>query len=196
VLNIIIAQGTVTAFFANFIAFVLMASRVAFALSFDRLMPTRLADVNPRTHSPVYAMLLIIALVGAWVALLVYTPFSTVLGILLLVITSIFVFGSAAAMILPYRRKELYDASPKAFTGYLFGIPTTSVLGFLSMCGCLYMVIEIAVHPAYTGGYHWRSILVIGVCATLGLVLYGISSFRMKQRGFDLKLAMEELPPE
>ena len=39
--------------------------RAVFAWSFDRLLPAKLADVNPRTHSPVPAILTVMGLVTA-----------------------------------------------------------------------------------------------------------------------------------
>jgi amino acid transporter len=196
VLNVIVGAGAALGFFGNGLANLLMASRVAFSLSFDRLLPTPIADVNAKTRSPVYAVVLIGVLVAAFSALFIEETLAVVFGILLLVITTIFVIGSAAAIVLPFRRKELFEASPRAFRGQLFGVPTVSWLGVLSLAGCLFMDVMLATHTTYTGGYGWKSIVTLGVCATLGIVLYGISKFRLQQRGINLKLAMQELPPE
>lgn len=196
VLNVIIALTAVLGLMADPLGYVLMASRVSFALSFDRLLPTRIAEVNSRTHTPLYSIGLIGILVILFVILFIEQALAVIFGILLLLITAIFVFSSAAAMVLPYRRKQLYEASPKAFQGKIFGLPVISVVGFLSMIGCLFMEIELITHTAYTGGYGWKSVVALVICATFGIVLYTISVLRLRNQGIDVKLAMQELPPE
>ncbi|MGH2814006.1 MAG: hypothetical protein ACRDLC_02510, partial [Actinomycetota bacterium] len=110
----------------------LSSTRVIFAAAFDRILPERMADVSEHRHVPVWALILMLVpslLVGALYA---YTDnFATYILDAVLVITVTF-FGTAiAAMILPYRKRHLYENSPIA-RYKLAGIPLISITGFLT----------------------------------------------------------------
>lgn len=196
VTKLLVAFGAVGGFLANGLAYFVLASRVVFALSFDRLLPTKMADVREKTHAPIYAVALITVGVLAFTVLGDETTLLSILRNLLLIVVAIFVMGSLAVTVLPYRRKDLYEASPKAFRGQLFGVPVISVLGMLSALGCAFLDVELATHTAYSGGYSTGSVITLVVVATLGLALYGTSRLTLQRRGVDLRMAMHELPPE
>lgn len=82
--------------------------RAVFAWSFDRLLPAKLADVNPRTHSPVPAILTVMGLVTAMLIWSVSaTTFATwlALGVLAGVVCILIV--ALAAFLFPSRRLHL-----------------------------------------------------------------------------------------
>ena len=87
----------------------LSSTRVIFAAAFDRILPERVADVSEKRHVPVWALVLMLVpslIVSAFYA---YTAkFATYILDATLVIAVTF-FGTAiAAMILPWRKKQLY----------------------------------------------------------------------------------------
>lgn len=194
--KLLIGFGALGGFIANGLAYFVLASRVVFALSFDRLLPTKMADVREKTHSPIYAVALIAVGVLAFTVLGDETTLLSVLRNLLLIVVAIFVMGSIAAMVLPYRRKDLYEASPKAFQGRVLGVPVITVLGALSAAACTFLDVELATHTAYSGGYSTGSVITLAIVATLGLAMYLTSRLYMQRRGIDLRMAMHELPPE
>lgn len=196
VTKILIGLGTLMAFLANGLAYFMLVSRVVFALSFDRLLPSKMAEVREKSHSPIYAVALITVGVLAFTVVGDETTLLSVLHNLLLIATAIFVVGSAAVMVLPFRRKELYDAAPKAFNAKIAGIPVISILGLLSMLLCIFIDVELATHVAYSGGYSTSSVITLVVVALVGPVMYGVSRFALARRGVDLRLVMHELPPE
>jgi basic amino acid/polyamine antiporter, APA family len=196
VTKIVMAVGVLAAFFANGLGYFLLASRVAFALSFDRLLPSKVADVREKTHAPIYAVALVFTGTLALTALGDYTSLITLFRNLVLVVYCIFVIGCVTAIILPWRRKDLYDASPKLFSGRWLGLPPVTVLAAAGAVSFGVMVYLIAVKPAYSGGYSWDSILTLALTSTIGLAAYAVSRLWLRRRGVDLNLAMRELPPE
>lgn len=196
VTKIVMGVGVFAAFFANGLAYFLLISRIVFALSFDRLLPTKMADVRERSHSPVYAVALAFVGVMLLTALGDFTSFITLFRNLVLVAFSIFVVGCLCAAVLPWRRKDLYESSPKPLGDRWLGIPAITIVASLSAASFAVLVYLLASKSEYSGGYHWDSILTLGLVCTLGLVLYLVSRFALRRRGIDLDMAMRELPPE
>src|SRR5205823_1661916 len=110
----------------------LSSTRVIFAAAFDRILPEKVADVSEKRHVTVWALVLMLApsiLVSAFYA---YTSkFATYILDATLVIAITF-FGTAiAAIILPWRKKELYQNSPIA-RYKVAGIPLITISGTIS----------------------------------------------------------------
>jgi amino acid transporter len=173
-----------------------MATRVVFALSFDRLLPTKFADVHEGTRAPLYALAFVtVALVG-WQVLGTYTGWQTLFRNLILVVYVIFVIGLTAAALLPYRRRDLYDASPQILRGRWLGLPRITLVSGVAALLFAFLAYLLATKPAYYGSYGWNSILTLVITGTLGGVLYAASRWWHRRRGLDLSMAMRELPPE
>src|SRR5437667_1477521 len=123
----------------SMIANTYMPIRSFFAWSFDRLMPEGLAKVNERTRSPVTEILtanVIIALVVIWS---VYCQsFRLVLGMIVLAGALAVIIVGAAAIALPRRRPDLYQASPANLNW--FGIPVLYITGALSIIEFLIII--------------------------------------------------------
>lgn len=196
VTKILISVGVFAAFFANGLGYFLLISRIVFALSFDRLLPTKMADVREKSHSPVYAVALGFVGVAMFTTLGTFTSFITLFRNLILVVFAIFVIGCLCAAVMPYRRPDLFDASPKAIRGRWLGVPAVTVIASVTAVVFAVQVYLLGVKPEYSGGYHWDSILTLGVTCVAGLVLYVVSSVALRRKGIDLDMAMKELPPE
>ena len=196
VTKIILGLGTVAAFVANGLAYFMLVSRVVFALSFDRLLPTKVADVSERTHTPIYAIALIALIVLAFSVIGDATTLLSVARNFLLILTAVFALGSMAAAALPFRRKELYDASPKAIRGQVLGVPVITILGICSAIGCIVVDVVLATHTQYSGGYSTSSIITLIVVVLIGPAMYAVSRASLGRKGIDVRLAMQELPPE
>ena len=179
------------------IAYFLLASRVMFALAFDRLLPERLATVNPRSHSPTFAVFA--TAIGA-VALVVAGNYGSgilpIFGNLILVLFALFCITSLVAMVVPYRRPDLYNAAPKIFAGRWLKLPPLTVLGAISAVANGGAVVLIATQPAISHGYEVGSIATLAIIALFGPVLYGIAWWHLRRHGLSLGSAMHELPPE
>jgi basic amino acid/polyamine antiporter, APA family len=196
VTKLIIAIGQLAGAFCTGLMIFAVASRIIFALSFDRLLPTKLADVHERTHAPVYAVALTTFGVGLFALLGNATSILSIFRNLLLIALAIFAVGSLCCAFVPFRRKALFDAAPKLFEGRVLGVPLVSLIGLAAAASFVALDVDLATKPAYSGGFSTSSILTIIAIVTAGLVAYAISRVVLSRRGIDVRLAMAELPPE
>lgn len=173
------------------------STRPIMAWSFDRVFPEKFSEVHPTYHTPVYAILL--GAVIGWIALLLYS--FGILGVLAQGTFSEFLVLAIvclSAIVLPYRLKNLYDASPVAW--YIAGIPVLSIIGVLGLITTIVMEYVLAVDPAVgllsesIGGTE-RLIANLTVFAS-GFLLYPIIREIRKRQGIDVALAAKEIPPE
>ena len=186
-IGITFAMGTLAAPFAGMI----LVTRSIFAYSFDRMLPSGLADVNMRYHTPVKATLLVGAVMIGFLAGFVYsastfTDFIVASSIALFIVTA--VTGLAGAL-LPFVRKDLYELSPvKSFAG----IPVITILGTAAVViyGIyLYILIDQV-------GFASRSYWFVAAMYGLGALIAGVAYLRSRRAGIDLGTALKELPPE
>jgi len=94
----------------------LSSTRVIFAAAFDRMLPEWVSYVEPRTRTPLAALLLMVipSIIVSILSAYDIVGFQTLVLDATLVIAVTF-FGSAiAATILPWRSKETFDGSPIA----------------------------------------------------------------------------------
>lgn len=174
---------------------IIMVSRSLFAWSFDRLAPEKISGVSPRTHSPVNAVLLIAGLAIISVAVVAFNPS---LGALVVLLGQSLTFISVgiAAVVFPYRKREVFEASP--FNRRINGIPLMSIVGAISVvtATCVSVILATDVNS----GTSWaanrdRVWLVIGVFFGAFFV-YQAARYIQKARGIDIDLAYKEIPPE
>ncbi len=196
VTSIIIGVGTEAAWICTTFAFCLLCTRIVFALSFDRLLPSKVAEVRERTHAPLYAVGLVGLIMAIWVVLGNETTLLTVFRNVILVDMAFFVVGSLCAAALPYRRPELFASSPKVIRGTVRGVPAITILGAVSAIVFTGLAVDVGTHTAYSGGYSVGSIVTLCVVAFFGVGLYVVARMGLMRRGVDLRLAMHELPPE
>ena len=172
--------------------------RAVFAWSFDRLLPAKLADVNPRTHSPVPAILTVMGLVTAMLIWSVSaTTFATwlALGVLAGVVCILIV--ALAAFVFPSRRKDLYLNSPA--NQKFMGVPVLRIVSPLSALVMVFLVWAVLKYPALAIGtpeHAWWVPAFIAGIVVVGLLLYYIPKMVRKSQGIDIDLVYKELPPE
>jgi basic amino acid/polyamine antiporter, APA family len=172
-----------------------MPVRTIFAWSFDRILPSKLSEVNERTHSPIPAIItasVIVAGILAWSVL--STSFFTLLsmGVLAGVITVFMV--SIAAIAFPFRRPDLFQSSPANVR--IAGIPVLPVVAVLSMAvmvGLTYIVLH---YPQLGISAPWQGFAFMGALIVIGLIIYVVSRIVRTQQGVNLDLIYRELPPE
>ena len=175
-----------------------MPVRTCFAWAFDRVLPTKLADVNERTHSPVPAILTVMGLITIMLVWSVNgTSFATwlALGVLAGVVCVWIV--SIAAFTFPERRPELYQASPANMT--LWGIPVLKIVAPLSFAVMAFLVADSLAYPPLAIGTfsHWWYVPgFMAAVAAFGLIVFYVSKYVRARQGIDITLVYKELPPE
>jgi len=115
---------------------------------------------------------------------------------LTLVFQVIFVLASGVGMVLPWKKRELYESSPKVLRGTWFGLPPIAVASGVSLVVNLYLLILFATKSQTGGGFDTTSIIGLVLVAITGIVIYGFAKYGLKRRGLDLDMTMAELPPE
>lgn len=197
VTKVIMAVGWAGWLIPGYIMFVLALSRTMFALSFDRLIPVGVTRVSGRRHNPVVALTITAVGITALTALVIYDQGITGAFKNIIVLGAfIALMACLAAVALPYRRRQLYEASPKVLGRRWLGVPgnvwTSVVAG--GFCGVVtYLTLT---NGTYSGGYTTTSIITLLVMGVAGLVVYGLSRWIRGQQGIDISLAMRELPPD
>jgi amino acid transporter len=179
-------------------ALVLISTRAMFAWSFDRLVPTAIADINDRFHVPMKAILLtgIIATVGA--ALSLYTTLVGFAFNLTLVVVSSFIFAGLAAAVFPYskRARAIYNQAPSFVKKKILGVPVVTIFGVLEFVLFSYLAYLDATSPALSGPINPYSLGVVAFIYIAAIGIYFGAKWYHKREGIDIGLAFQELPPE
>ena len=195
ILIAVMSISFVLAFFAALPPTFLIATRSLFAWSFDRILPDKVSEVNDRTHSPVWANVIVLAITLVFLAIIVYGPGE----FLQLLFTAgaaeilTFIVVAAAAAIFPYRRPELFEGSP--INQRTFGIPNITIIGAAAIVVYLIFLIPLLTNPTL-GANATPGLVAIVVLFVLPFLIYAISYAWNRSRGVDLGLAFESLPPE
>jgi amino acid transporter len=176
-----------------------MPIRTFFAWSFDRLLPEKLSSVNERTHSPVWAIWLEMAIITAMLIWsIAATDFITwlTLGVLAGVVTVVIV--AVAAMVFPRRRPDLYKASPANID--FLGIPVLYIVAPLSILCMAFLTWCTIAFPSLVmmgnSANIWWIPAFFGMIIVVGLVVYYGAKLIRARQGIDITLVYRELPPE
>jgi APA family basic amino acid/polyamine antiporter len=186
--------GFVTVTGWSFIVF----SRAVFALSFDRILPSRLADINDRFHTPVKAFV-VFAVATIILLSLLTIPSAAVqlytLGVGLNVVYMIaFFMTSIALAVLPYRHKQIFETycPVKQKIG---SIPAISVLGIASAVSLVFYEYVFITNSVFFGVTTSLLEAMAGIIVFFLAFYFVVQAYR-KRQGLDIMLAYRELPPE
>ncbi len=178
----------------------LSSTRVIFAAAFDRLLPEKVAEIDPRTRTPIYALLLmvipslIIAALFAWdiFGFQALTLCST------LVIAVTYLGSTIAAILLPYIKPELYGASP--IVKYkIAGVPLITISGIIFGAFLLFLLYEWIIDPLGLYGIglsNTNSVIYMGAMYLLALVIYLGFKYYRKREGINIDKIYQEIPVE
>jgi amino acid transporter len=168
-------------------------SRCLFAWSFDRLFPQAVASISRRTHTPLVAIAILAG--GNILALVWYTFEGTVtfLGGATMAFISTFLTTALAAVVFPYVRRQLYEASPwrKSF----LGLPVLTIAGGLTIVMLGAMVYAFLTNSTF-GANGAQSIEFFIGFWVIGLAVYLVVRVVRRRQGVDIDSAFVELPPE
>jgi amino acid transporter len=175
----------------------MIASRCIFSWGFDRLMPSWLTDINPKHNLPLKAIAVsfVIALVGL-IGFSIWPVFyASIWGSF--VVTIMVLLVGISAVLFPYTKKQIYEASPISKYKYA-GVPLLSICGIVTVLSAGITAGVILFDPMYT----WASIentyfqvLVSAVWIT-AIVIYLVARAYRKSKGMNIDLAYKEIPPE
>lgn len=185
----------------------LSSTRVIFAAAFDRLLPEKMAEVDSRTRTPIYAMFAMVIPGLVVSALYVYNWFNfasfTLMSTLVIAVT--FLGTTIAAILLPYVKKDLYEASPIA-KYKIAGIPLITVAGVIFAAFLIFLLFQWLLDPnaLYGIGYsinengvkNINSLIFMAVMYGLAAAIYLGARVYRKNQGVDLDNVYKEIPVE
>jgi amino acid transporter len=182
--------------------FLLVASRTMFAMSFDRMMPEKLAEVSEKWHSPTWALIItgIFGVIGCIAESNVsdlggYVQFAGVVGTDIFDAAFLTLF-CISMMLLPLERKEIYDrAAVKYSIGTVVGLGGIASL----LAGyCLFTFVRESVGFMFspTGTEDVVSSIGFWSCIAVGILLYVYYMYRNTTKGVDMRTLYLSIPPE
>ncbi len=172
----------------------LSSTRVVFAASFDRILPERVASVS-KNGVPYWALALMLlpsiplAALYAWSSSFAsYTLDAT------LVIAITFLGTTVSAAILPWRKPEIYNASPIAKYKVL-GLPIITFSALVFAAILIWALIKWFTDDAY-GVNNTDSFILMGGMYALAIAIYVASQVVRRRQGIDLGMVYGEIPAE
>lgn len=172
--------------------YMMVPSRIAFALSFDRFFPEKLAEVNDKFRTPHWSITLVV--IGA--VLMIFILASPEYGPLFYAITAVtavavrWFLSAIATTILPFRRSDIYK---EGYTKTIGRIPVISIVGgaaivatfILLVLGLQQLAADITlVSPFWMIGW-----------TVLAIVLYTYYNWTNKKKGIKTERIFAEIPP-
>ncbi|MEW6287810.1 MAG: APC family permease [Chloroflexota bacterium] len=178
----------------------LSSTRVIFAAAFDRLLPEKVAEVDERTGTPIYALLLMVipSVLVAWLFSYNIANFQTLTLCSTLVIAVTYLGTTISAIVLPYVKPDLYKASPIAQYNVL-GIPLITVAGVIFGGFLVFLLYEWILDPngLYGIGISNTSsvIYMLSMYVLAAIIYFGFKTAR-KRQGIDMDKVQAEIPVE
>jgi amino acid transporter len=173
----------------------LSSTRVIFAAAFDRVLPDRAAEVSEKRKVPFYSLVLMLLPAVALSAVYAYSlKFETYTLDATLVIAITYLFSAIAVVILPWRKPDLWRASP-ASRIKIFGVQIVPVAGVVTIGLLVYNLYEWFSNDAYGVNNH-DSLYFMGALYVLAILVYVVARIVRTRQGIDLSLINKEIPVE
>lgn len=187
--------GLMSLWFFGWVGTVFLSStRVVFATAFDRILPEAAAKVsNSGVPYIALALMLIPSIPISYLYAFNSDFFNWTLAATM-VIAITFAGSAIAAAILPWRKPDIYNASPIAKYRIL-GLPliTVTAIGFLALLAfCLIKWLFDDVYALNDSG----SLIYMGSLYVVAFAIYAISRIWRKRQGIDMSMVHKEIPVE
>jgi APA family basic amino acid/polyamine antiporter len=178
----------------------LSSTRVIFAAAFDRVLPSWAANISAKRRVPYGALVLMIVPSLVISAIYAYKPdFTSVFLDATAILALTFLATTVAAIILPWRRKDLYAASPIA-NYKIAGVPMISVVGVITALFLIYMLYQWSFNPDNLYGTSLQStpnsVKYFVATYVVAIVIYVIARVMRSRQGIDLRRIHHEIPVE
>src|SRR5262245_10819422 len=173
----------------------LSSTRVIFAAAFDRVLPDRAAEVSEKRKVPIYSLILMLAPAAVLSAIYAYsTTFRTYTLDATLVIAVTYLFSAIAVVILPWRKPELWAASPASRFKFL-GVPIVPAAGVVTIALLVFDLVEWFSNDLYFVNNN-DSLIFMGAMYVLAIIVYVAARIVRRRQGIDLGMINKEIPVE
>jgi amino acid transporter len=187
------------------VCIIVVLSRTAFAWAMDRLIPTRFSEINPRTKTP---LLLTILFAAIWYVTFLISLYGVnyIVGVYAYLMLSVlfFIMPGINAILLPYRRKDIYELLPLSMRKK-FGIPLVAIFGIVWLAFIIPGYTFFMVWPMIQGAAGMTNVVSYAISQGLltfvviliaGVVIYFASRWYNTKHGIDMSLLFKSVPPE
>jgi amino acid transporter len=187
--------GLLSLWFVGWVGSVFLSStRVIFATAFDRILPEWAAKVSTN-GVPYWALALMLVPSIPIAALYAYSSkFASYTLDATLVIAITFFGTTVAAGVLPWRRPEIYNASPIAKYRVL-GLPIITFAAIIFAVILGYALVKWFSDSRYLVN-KGSSLIYMGCLYLVAIAIYAISRIVRKRQGMDLGMVYGEIPAE
>jgi APA family basic amino acid/polyamine antiporter len=173
----------------------LSSTRVIFAAAFDRVLPDAAAQVSEKRRVPVASLVLMLLPAVGLAALYAYnSTFHNYTLDATLVIAVTYLGSAIAVVILPWRKPDLWAASP-ASKFKLAGVPIVPVAGVITIGLLGYNLYEWLTNDAYFVN-NKGSLIYMGAMYVLAILIFVGARIIRRRQGIDLSLINKEIPVE
>jgi len=174
----------------------MICTRNLFAWSFDRIIPEAVTKVSPRTHAPWVSTVIVVAVAEVLLAIYVFTTFFNQVSNYIVIFSVAFWMASWAAILMPYRRPDVFAQAPVEVRRRLFGVPVLTLLGVGNLALFTLILWGSFKTPGFSGPTGGKAVLFVIAIYVSGIAIYFISRALRRQQGVDLELLYKEIPPE
>ena len=182
---------------APLLAYFWIASKYMFAWAFDRIIPSKFADIGEHFHTPHLAIIGVVVLGILAEAFYYLAGWSASFTMGSIVWDVSYVIPAIALVAFPYMKKDLFQQSPGFVKSKVVGIPLVSIIGLITAISFTW--------EGYIGfatgcggyctptpfGWYLTTALII-----LGFVVYAAAWGYHKHEGLDISKALRAIPPE
>jgi basic amino acid/polyamine antiporter, APA family len=173
----------------------LSSTRVIFAAAFDRVLPDRAAEVSEKRKVPFYSLILMLLPAAGLSAVYAYSlTFRNYTLDATLVIAVTYLFSAIAVVILPWRKPDLWAASP-ASRIKVAGIPLVPLAGWVTIALLVFDLFEWFHNSLYFVNNR-DSLYFMGAMYVLAIIVYVWARLIRRSQGIDLGLINKEIPVE
>lgn len=171
-------------------------SRNIYAWGFDRLVPEKVATIDPKSGSPLIASTIALAVAEMFLLMDVYLPsWTAYIGYTIFTWFLAWILLGIAGTIFPWRRKLLFESAPPIVRKKILGFPVISLLGIfttiISVSICIYLLI-----PFFAGDMPYTMVVMSGILMILPLIIYFISKSSYAKQGIDIDIQFQEIPAD
>jgi basic amino acid/polyamine antiporter, APA family len=173
----------------------LSSTRVIFAAAFDRVLPDRAAEVSEKRKVPFYSLVLMLFPAAILSAVYAYSlSFRSYFLDATLVIAVTYLFSAIAVVILPWRKPDLWAASPASRFKFL-GVPIVLIAGWVTIGLLVFCLVEWFSNSLYFVN-NKGSLVFMGAMYALAIIVYTVARVVRRRQGIDLGLVNKEIPVE
>jgi amino acid transporter len=170
----------------------LFSVRCVFSWSVDKLIPQKFSQVSTRTHTPLFTTIILIAISFIMILMFAYLPKTAIISGILGISIPPYVL-SIAGMMLPYKRKDLYEKSPVRWT--FLGIPVIVIISAITFLFDNYVFYYFLTDPTL-GVIPGNTFAFFILPLPAAVVYFYFARWWRRKEGIDIDLAYKSIPTE